>query len=121
MVTIIEGRYYKTRGGRKVGPMVQHEYGWTADEGFTIYGTDGKRALGFGGDEPEDLISEWGEGPVVTETVKRIVDWSGDDVTVSVHPDGKILIDVRMLTRKPERVKSAIAVLTQLADALEDK
>jgi hypothetical protein len=60
-------------------------------------------------------------GPVVTETVKRIVDWSGDDVTVSVHPDGEISIDVRMLTRKPERVKATIAVLTQLADALEDK
>lgn len=33
MVEIVEGRYYKTRDGRKVGPMRKVGYGWVADSG----------------------------------------------------------------------------------------
>jgi hypothetical protein len=100
--------------GHGAGTIVGREHDtWVIDWDATPHGR-----INWHDDQIEHLTPP---GPVVTETVKRIVEWSGDGVTVSVHPDGKISIDVRMLTRKPERVKAAIAVLTQLADALEDK
>lgn len=60
-LTIREGRYYKTRDGRRVGPM-RHE-GWSDGEPWTAdhwsrYWTDkGGRVVPL--NEPDDLIAEW--------------------------------------------------------------
>lgn len=74
---IVEGRFYKTRDGRKVGPMRRGENDadayWVAPAGQLglDYGSAWYRPGNFYATSEcqNDLISEWEEGPVVTETV----------------------------------------------------
>lgn len=65
------GKYYRTRDGRGVGPMVETDDAWTDCDGLTAAFSvtlDGERMdwtveglwlSRFGEDRPEDLISEW--------------------------------------------------------------
>ena len=58
-LTIQAGRYYKTRDGRKVGPMevtLDGEY-WTPNDGRYHYNNDGTRR--FGEDDETVVIAEW--------------------------------------------------------------
>lgn len=58
---IEEGKYYKTRGGRKFGPAKKSyggEYVWNipSELGFYAYTADGKSCLGKYSD---DIVEEW--------------------------------------------------------------
>ncbi|TPJ86925.1 MULTISPECIES: hypothetical protein [unclassified Mesorhizobium] len=60
------GRYYKTRDGRKVGPMEARDacgskYVWQYDYGRRIFLPDGTNFAGP--NSPEDLIAEWQDEP----------------------------------------------------------
>lgn len=71
---IEEGKYYRTRDGRKVGPMtyIGHydEYGWCVlDLNNAWWNLEGKAQKGRA---CVDIISEWDEGPIRTEKVRRI-------------------------------------------------
>ncbi|OKP79804.1 hypothetical protein BTE77_06860 [Ensifer adhaerens] len=67
VLTIQQGKFYKTRDGRKVGPMEERcescgtEYVWHHDRGRRIYKADGTNY------DPgaNDLIAEWVDEPVV--------------------------------------------------------
>ncbi|WP_158673345.1 hypothetical protein [Bosea sp. FBZP-16] len=80
-LTIQAGKFYKTRDGRKVGPMVRgsgggsREYAWTAPQKVgdfvTSWTTEGLYHVGDR--RPEiaacDLIAEWVDEPVASATV----------------------------------------------------
>jgi len=57
---IEEGKYYRTRKGKKVGPAKPHDtlgYPWVL--GKYTYTDDGQRFIGE--DHPTDLVAEWEE------------------------------------------------------------
>lgn len=62
-LTIQAGKCYRTRDGRKVGPMRLFNGGWTAhyDVEGRMWKTDGTRL--FGGNEHTNLIAEWIDEP----------------------------------------------------------
>lgn len=118
---IEQGKYYRTRNGRKVGPMARHEYGWTADDGFRIYDADGKRVLGFGTPEPTDLVAEWAdEGPVRTVTRQEIIPGTYDGVKVGERIENFVSVEFHVLLADADQIERAAAVLTALAGALRD-
>lgn len=122
------GKYYKTRDGRKVGPMVvwldsdiEGAHKWHEGpeggnrfvEGGDIWATDGTSKYGC-----PTLIAECTEeetGPVRMVTRKEIVEGRFGDVIVN---EGSI--SVAWMT-EAHSIRAAIATLTQIADALEDK
>lgn len=64
-LTIVAGRYYKTRDGRKVGPMQRYGKEWGAKyEGGNLWFNDGRRWSR--NNDHDDFIAEW-----PTETAKR--------------------------------------------------
>jgi len=118
------GEYYKTRDGRKVGPMVREEYDplpWTAGDARG-WDANGKRyaAANCPGD---DLVAVWSEGPVRQTYRTEIVPGkygvlrlgaigsSGVRVPVAFVDQGERFYSVDELT-------AAIATLTQVRDAL---
>jgi hypothetical protein len=130
MVNIIEGRYYKTRDGRKVGPMFptgDFDDKWTArSTGIDLPHWHDNGSHYSGSIRDTDLIAEWQDGPVVTETVKRIVPGVYGALGVGTVENGTVRVgfermaSVYLPLTAPE-LRAAAAVLTQLADALEDK
>lgn len=58
-VKIEEGRYYRTRAGEKVGPIVPHNEEWfRTDYCSRLWDRDGNR---YGGDPDTELVAEWAE------------------------------------------------------------
>lgn len=58
------GRFYKTRDGRKVGPMVVDGPAWTPNSGQHWYRDDGSRYYACDRGGVTDLIAEWIDEPV---------------------------------------------------------
>lgn len=67
------GSFYKTRDGRKVGPMLFEEFGdgepWHTSDTFRWWSNDGTRRDGSNG-ESDDIIAEWIDEPVVEKVAK---------------------------------------------------
>ena len=61
---IQQGKFYKTRDGRKVGPMSRHNDGWAVGRRGNMWIDTGERyfKIDRGGDS--DLIAEWVDEPV---------------------------------------------------------
>ncbi|KAB2679763.1 hypothetical protein [Brucella pseudintermedia] len=81
-LTIETGKFYRTRDGRKVGPMD----GWTSDQ-FRERAGDGRYwtvdGIGHGEAKGEDLIAEWVDEPS-----------SNDNQPVAEQQEGSVFIDV---------------------------
>ncbi|TGQ19288.1 hypothetical protein [Mesorhizobium sp. M00.F.Ca.ET.217.01.1.1] len=90
------GRYYKTRDGRKVGPMREWcdgiEHPWEDPEESNIWRNDGTSRWG------DDLIAEWTEDPVAAAPkfkvgdlvrVVRHCNWRGDYIKM-ITPIGAV-------------------------------
>lgn len=72
-LTIQAGRYYKTRDGRKVGPMISFYGNFIKAHGDDfVYAPDGRRD--FVDTPNEDIIAEWVDEPAVAEAMFRIGD-----------------------------------------------
>jgi len=74
-VTIEPGKFYKTRDGRKVGPVVVAQgngepWPWKLESGTHYYKEDGHSCPGYAHrhDDKDDLIAEWQE-PAATAAV----------------------------------------------------
>lgn len=61
MVKIKAGKYYRTREGEKVGPMIRHGSGWTTPEHGNAWYQDGTQPLDPNGSGPDAIISEWSD------------------------------------------------------------
>lgn len=75
-IKIEEGKFYKTRDGRKVGPMYGRTYGGFCDRSQTITHqpwNEGGSFLSSKFPSPLDLVSEWIDtpSPIQEVTVKK--------------------------------------------------
>ncbi len=123
------GKYYRTRDGRKVGPMAQSEWPECAHiEGQGgLWNWNGSPHFPFNEDTDSPyLIAEWNEaptGPVRTVTRKEIVVTRKEIVpgvygNVIVWNDGSGDVSV-MNMRTATELRAAVATLSEIADALE--
>jgi len=116
------GKYYRTRDGRKVGPMAQSEWPECAHiEGQGgLWNWNGSPHFPFNEDTDSPyLIAEWTEAPTSplrTVTRKKIV--PGVYGNVIVWNDGSGDVSV-MNMRNASELRAVIATLTEIADALE--
>ena len=118
------GKHYRTREGSRVGPMAYHEYGWSADDGFTIYDTNGRRVLGIG-EEPTDLVAEWQDGgPVRTVTRREIVPGVYGIMSIKEnHPrhTNSVNVCIQPTHATADELDAAARTLQQLAEALREE
>lgn len=138
---IEEGKFYRTRDGRKVGPM----RGLT-DRELSTYTSrwvwmDGSRLITAPWDDAgtfspyreskEDLIAEWTDGPVREVTRKEIVGgtygriWFDREIGSHIQIDlvntaGKRQDESRSHLWSLEELRAAASTLTAIADALEE-
>jgi hypothetical protein len=131
MVKIEAGKFYRTRDGRKVGPMVRHapahddmvrgnEWPWTAPEYPVSWREDGTQSFTPGEDRDIDLVTEWTEGPVRTVTKKEIVPGVYGEVAV-VGPIGASRANVCVNGNlSAAQLRAAAATFLELADALDN-
>lgn len=122
------GKYYKTRDGRKVGPMKNsyHTAGYycwhtlSGNYNSNLWNEDG--CSGSACDA--DLIALWQDkptGPVRTVTRKEIVSGQYGIVNVDAdRPTGNPRIVVSAVPTAAE-LRAAIATLTEIAQVLEDQ
>lgn len=127
------GKCYKTRDGRKVGPMDR----WPSDDAWQslqqdrplrggLWNIDGT-ALYAGSFDSPDLIAEWTEGPVrtVTRTVTEIVPGEYSYVEVGeIEGNERVPVAIGpcagLIPMTASELKAAAAVLLELAGALSD-
>lgn len=137
------GKTYRTRDGQKVGPIVMRKgrdidcaYPWSDDAATDDYSRwwnmHGEQLAGLV--EPADLVSEWTDeptGPVITETVKRIVPGTYGRLYLARQGGEapRILINLADETGVSRGVshgwsiaelRAAIDILTEVADALPE-
>lgn len=122
------GKYYKTRDGRKVGPMREldrknTDYPWTDQYGDLPdqrYSDSGKE-IGMGSDYY--LISEWQDepSPIRTVTRREIVAGVYGCVEVdNVNSDGVSLWLPRNKRWSSEELREAAHILNQIAEVLQE-
>lgn len=116
------GKYYRTRYGRKVGPMVKHINGFTWNGG--LWNRDGTPYYpDMEAKDSPTIIAEWIDAPsdqepaspVRTVTRKEIVPGTYGKVRVT----GGMYIHVNSMSTATE-LRAAITTLTQIAEALEE-
>lgn len=112
------GKYYRTRAGRKVGPIFETEpfygYKWKSKEETAHWDDDGVDGDAPPGAQPSDLVAEW------TVTRKDIVPGVHGDVEVSEDDtyQGGVGIYINTIMDVTS-LSAAIATLTEIRDALE--
>lgn len=127
------GKYYRSSDGRKFGPMriwPSDRECWGDEASTGLWRPDGSAHFVDAKDSPR-LVAEWTDaptGPVVTETVKRIVPgyYGVVEVTIdaSLHSEVGIRISSINGPGRPElyldadELRAAAATLLELADAL---
>ena len=107
-VKLEAGKYYKTRDGRKVGPMQEREFGFFCDKhNYTT--------LGMAAFPGKDIISEWQESPIREVTRRELV--AGQYGGVLVDEKGYVVVGI---CHKPEELREAAHTLNQIAEVLEE-
>lgn len=124
MMQVEAGKFYRTRDGRKVGPMFEDKSfdrkafvdqlgngcGW-AEDGKGLWMASGI-----------DLVSEWSDGPVREVTRKEIVPGVYGIIDVPPQDDINDRVFIEGLGRvNAAELRAAAATLTEIADALEPK
>ena len=124
MVKIEEGKFYRTRDGKKVGPMAfsREEGIWFVHRKVGRWESDGSVIETFGWPDPSPLISEWSEGPVRTVTRREVVCGSYGRVIVDrvLGKECVVAIDDWHTTMTANELRSAAMIFSQLAEALDD-
>lgn len=124
-LAIQEGRYYIDGHGEKRGPMKAERAWFIDDRGWSFY-ADGQRMAKSGETgHPDHLVSEWVEpaadGPVRTITRREIVPGEYGGVVVEEHVGSVVHLHMLRNTMDSLELRSAAMVLSQLAEALDDK
>jgi hypothetical protein len=124
------GKYYRTRDGRKVGPMVNYEWGDRRDDVAFIenYG-DGRfwSTSGIyrkGTNDTCDIIAEWTESPVREVTRKEIVPGVYGQIRVydETCEPGHVCLGSKSVAYHwtVAELTAAIDTLTQIRDAMQE-
>lgn len=129
-----EGKYYRTRDGRKVGPAHSADRKYKGQDAFEVDGphvsihlADGTYA---GRNCPDlDLIAEWTEGPVRTVTRREVVPGVYGRLSVTKSSiDGEVGVRIKPTVKgdvtpslTSAELKAAAAVLLELAGALDSE
>lgn len=126
------GKYYKTRDGRKAGPMKPNDGSLYRTE-FAFYtdeSPDGRGAAwrADGSYDPHtasekddcDIVAPWEDSPVREVTRREIVPGTYGIVEVGPKGHGEICIHIKKTFARPEELDSTAMVLSQLAEALRD-
>lgn len=138
MLKIEPGKFYRTRDGRKVGPIEEFapyqdkqfvRAGSNDQTGFESYRLDGTWDFYPGQLTKNDLISEWQDeeptGPVRTVTVTKKIIQTGvyGKVTVGDAGDRKLIyvqIGNGSAFLSAQELRDAAKVLNELAECLEE-
>ena len=123
------GKYYKTRDGRKVGPMREldrnkTDWPWTdklEDMPDQRYTDDGKE-IGTGSDF--DLIAEWQDetpSPIREVTRRELVAGKYGAVHLVNIPNGDWTIGIDDCNWNSEELREAAHILVQVAEYLESE
>lgn len=118
------GKYYKTRDGRKVGPIQRagsgkvHHY-WHDGASFLGQFTNNWSRKGYSSSYPGlDIISEWQDEPSPIRTVTRKEIVPGVYGAVVIGENKSVLVPQRIYTS--DKLREAAHILNQIAEALED-
>lgn len=129
---IEEGKYYRTRDGRKVGPANVAYGGRFEFSGphTHCHGADGKY---FGHDRGLDLVAEWTEGPIRTETVTvrrlepgvygrlSVAEDTAPYVSIALtSPDGTEVIERYRRSFSAPELRELARVALEIAEYLEN-
>ena len=124
---IEEGKYYRTRDGRKVGPMVSFGVGSGYLKGNVANDEERVFRTADGGHDFQisllDLVSEWTDeptGPVRERLVKEIVPGFYGIVCVGFRGGDKDKpeVSVAFAGHSADELRAAAATLLEIADAL---
>lgn len=116
VLKIEAGKYYKTRDGRKVGPITFNgsNFGLL---GESIYYSDG--SISSSHPHQGDLISEWQDetpSPIRTVTRREIV--AGVYGLIQIFDNGCMYIETDTYTA--DQCREAAHILNQIAEVLEE-
>lgn len=94
---IESGRYYKTRDGRKVGPIehakdYDNEYPWWHNEGQLIFDKNGYNAF----NRHDDLVEEWADEPTHQDIGKLTLDMDMTPNLAALAAQHRIKITVQV-------------------------
>ncbi len=125
VLKIEAGKYYKTRDGRKVGPMVKWrdtvDNPWEQKGGSCEFDSDGDLWADDGTSKYNcpDLISEWqDETPSPIRTVTRREPVQGNYGIVSITKNNKVMIAAG--DHSSEELEEAAHLLHQLAEVKKE-
>lgn len=131
---IIEGKFYRTRDGRKVGPMRRQSNGWVADSGriddngaydWYLYGNYDC----CNQETPVDLIAEWRDEPkspiqeevIQIITKRKLVAGTYSNVGVSYSVDAGWEFSLELNNYNAQELEEASHILAQLAEFLREE
>lgn len=123
-VEIEAGKFYRTRGGEKVGPMEPshsgiEDYPWRAPQGGSwLYHTSGRYGDGTH-DEQRDIVAEWHEGPVRTITRKEVVLGAYGPLQITAATPSSVVCSIKSIWLDAEALRTAADLLLEVADALD--
>lgn len=117
------GKYYKTRDGRKVGPIKDYEdkiyYKASFSDGKWTYLDNGFWSGGDGDKDGRYLITEWQDeapSPIRTVTRREIV--AGNYGLIQIFDNGCMYIETDSYTA--DQCREAAHILNQIAEVLEE-
>lgn len=126
------GRFYKTRDGRKVGPIKKSPYGvgWLTADGFegdqwysSLHKKEGVEGrCYYGKEDPLDLVEEWDDKPANRFYSEQRVEIKGNQIYGPVYLEKienrcAVLVIDRILDA--DELREAAHLFNQLAEALE--
>lgn len=116
------GKYYRTMDGGKIGPMNRYDDdSWCEPSSEGLWRDDGNPYFKYAVDSPR-LVEEWDSGPVVTETITRIVPGKYGYITIRETHDNRvgILLDNNTTTHYfgADELDQLADLFTTLAKAL---
>jgi hypothetical protein len=122
VMKIEHGKFYRGDDGKKYGPMIASSFAWVQGRASQIdpdWHIDGRARA----NTTVNLIAEWPDGPVITETIirKTIKPGAYGPIEISKVYDDGVNIFANPGKWDAPAIRAAIATLSEIADAMEDQ
>jgi len=126
---IVAGKYYKTRDGRRVGPMIisydfRGDIAKNPENSISVWAESGTRIKEImGKEDPTDLIEEWSDkvmeqSPVREVVTRELVGGDYGNLTIYRGSDNDWRIEMNTSRHTVAEIRDMIKVLTEVADYL---